>query len=45
MKRKIFTLSGKTKPDKQEQRYIKEIKTLQAEVYNTLLESIKRLEV
>lgn len=45
MKRKRFTLSGKTKPDKQEQRYIKEIKTLQAEVHNTLLESIKRLEV
>ena len=45
MKRKRFTLSSKTKPDKQEQRYIKEIKTLQAEVHNTLLESIKRLEV
>lgn len=46
MKRKRFTLiSGKTKPDKQEQKYIKEIKTLQAEVHNTLLESIKRLEV
>lgn len=45
MKRKIFTLSGKTKPDSQEQKYIKEIKTLQAEVHNTLLESIKRLEV
>ena len=45
MKKKRFTLSGKTKPDKQEQRCIKEIKTLQAEVNNTLLESIKRLEV
>lgn len=45
MKRKRFTLSGKAKPDKQEQRCIKEIKTLQAEVHNTLLESIKRLEV
>ena len=45
MKRKRFTLSGKTKPDLQEQKYIKEIKTLLAEVHNTLLESIKRLEV
>lgn len=46
MKRKRFTLtSGRTKPDSQEQKCIKEIKTLQAEVRNTLLELIKRLEV
>ena len=37
MKRKRFTLSGKTKPDLQEQKYIKEIKTLLAEVHRELI--------
>ena len=45
MKRKRFTWTfGKSIKDSQEDRYIKEIKQLQVEVHNTLLESIKRLE-
>ena len=46
MKRKRFILILKRniKPDSQEDKYIKEIKQLQVEVHNTLLESIKRLE-
>lgn len=45
MKRKRFILTfGKSIKDSQEDRYIKEIKQLQVEVHNTLLESIKRLE-
>lgn len=46
MKRKRFILILKRniKPDSQEDKHTKEIKQLQIEVHNTLLESIKRLE-
>ena len=45
MKRKrfVFVFKKNTKSDLNEQKQ-KEIKSIQAEVHNTLLESIKRLE-